>query len=132
LYFSSSAGRASRDFIYVDDIVGGLIACAADGEAGDVYNIASGVETPILVLAELVNRLTGNPAAVELRPARGWDHSGKRFGSTDKAKRALGFAAGVDLATGLGRTIAWTREHLPLIDACIAKHASRLVAVTPP
>ena len=123
-----NAGRASRDFIYVEDIVRGLIACAADGEPGDVYNIASGVETSILALAELVNRLAGNPAPLELGPPRGWDHSGKRFGSTAKAKRVLGFAADVDLETGLRRTIAWTREHLPLIEACIAKHASRLAA----
>lgn len=125
-------GRASRDFIYVDDIVRGLLTCAADGEPGDVYNIASGVETPIGALAELVNRLTANPTPLEFRPPRAWDHSGRRFGSTEKAKRTLGFSADVDLPTGLAHTIAWTREHLPLIEACIAKHESRMAAVTPP
>ena len=40
-------GIATRDFIYVDDIVAGLIACALNGKAGGVYNIASGVETSI-------------------------------------------------------------------------------------
>jgi nucleoside-diphosphate-sugar epimerase len=125
-----NGGRASRDFIYVDDIVRGLAACAIRGEPGDVYNIASGVETSILGLAELVNRLTGNPARLEFRPPRAWDHSGKRFGSTDKAKRVLGFAVEVDLATGLERTVEWTREHLPLIEKCIARHASHLAAVS--
>ena len=123
-----NGGHASRDFIYVDDIVRGLFACAAHGEPGDVYNIASGVETTILTLAELVNRLTGNPAPLEFRPPRPWDHSGKRFGSTEKAKRALGFTADVDLPTGLARTIDWTRAHLPLIEECIARHASRMAA----
>src|SRR3954463_12012408 len=42
-----NGGRASRDFIFVGDIVAGLIACAERGEAGDVYNLASGVETEI-------------------------------------------------------------------------------------
>jgi nucleoside-diphosphate-sugar epimerase len=123
-----NGGQASRDFIYVDDIVLGLFACAVHGEPGDVYNIASGVETSILALAELVNRLTGNPAPLEFRPPRPWDHSGKRFGSTEKAKRALGFTAEVDLPTGLARTIDWTREHLPLIEQCIARHASHMAA----
>jgi nucleoside-diphosphate-sugar epimerase len=123
-----NGGQASRDFIYVDDIVRGLIACALHGEPGDVYNIASGVETSILTLAELVNRLTGNPAPLEFRPPRPWDHSGKRFGSTEKAKRVLGFTAEVDLPTGLARTIDWTREHLPLIERCIARHASHMAA----
>jgi hypothetical protein len=30
------------------------------------------------------------------------------------------------LRAGLERTIAWTREHLPLIDRCIGKHAGRI------
>ena len=38
-------GRASRDFIYVGDIVDGLLRCATAGEPGDVYNLASGTET---------------------------------------------------------------------------------------
>src|SRR5947208_9648926 len=40
-------GRASRDFIFVGDIVAGLLACAERGAPGDVYNLASGVETQI-------------------------------------------------------------------------------------
>jgi UDP-glucose 4-epimerase len=123
-----NGGQASRDFIYVDDIVRGLVACAVHGEAGDVYNIASGVETTILALAELVNRLTGNPTPLEFRPSRPWDHSGKRFGSTEKAKRALGFEAEVDLATGVQRTVEWTRASLPLIERCIAKHTTHMAA----
>jgi nucleoside-diphosphate-sugar epimerase len=93
-----------------------------------VYNIASGVETTIVALAELVNRLTGNPTPLEFRPPRPWDHSGKRFGSTEKAKRALGFEAEVDLATGVQRTVEWTRASLPLIERCIARHATHMAA----
>src|SRR5436190_9648278 len=40
-----NGGIASRDFIFVDDIVDGLIACALRGAPGDVYNLASGEET---------------------------------------------------------------------------------------
>ena len=119
-------GRATRDFIYVDDIVRGLLACAAAGEPGDVYNLASGVETSILELAALVNRLTGNPTPPELRPGRAWDHAGKRVGSTEKAKRVLGFEAEVALEDGLARTIGWTREHWPVIARAMARHAGRL------
>jgi nucleoside-diphosphate-sugar epimerase len=121
-----NGGVATRDFIYVEDIVRGLIACAEAGKPGDVYNLASGVETSILELAKLVNDLTGNPAPLDFRPPREWDHSGKRFGSTEKAKRMLGFEARTVLHKGLERTIAWTREYLPLIDRCIGKHAGRI------
>jgi UDP-glucose 4-epimerase len=126
-----NGGIASRDFIYAEDVARGLIACALQGEPGAAYNVASGVETTILELAEMVNRLAGNPTPIQGAPKRTWDRSGKRFGSTELSKTALGFAAEVGLEEGLKRTIAWTREQLPMIDACIARHAhhmSRLAA----
>jgi nucleoside-diphosphate-sugar epimerase len=116
-------GIATRDFIHVDDIAHGLLLCATRGEPSGVYNLASGVETSIRELAEKINKMTDNPAPIELGPKRDWDRSGKRFGSTEKARQELGFEAEVDLATGLARTIDWTRGNLSLIDACIAKHA---------
>jgi len=86
-----NGGVATRDFIFVEDIVDGLIACALRGHAGEAYNIASGVETSILDLARLVNQLAGNPTPIVLAPAREWDRSGKRFGAPEKAHRELGF-----------------------------------------
>jgi UDP-glucose 4-epimerase len=121
-----NGGVASRDFIYVGDMAQGLIACALRGEPGAVYNLASGTETTIRELAELINELTGNPAPIALAPAREWDHSGQRFGSTDKARREIGFEATMPLREGLERTIAWTRENEDWIEHCIAKHADRM------
>jgi UDP-glucose 4-epimerase len=117
-----NGGVATRDFIYVDDIVRGLILCAIRGRAGDVYNLASGVETSVLELASLVNDLTGNPTPMELEPKREWDRSGKRFGSTEKARREIEFEASIQLNEGLDRTIEWTKESLDLIERCIEKH----------
>ena len=115
-------GAATRDFIYVDDIVRGLMACAAIGEPGEVYNLASGVETPILELATTINILTDNPAAIQFLPKRDWDNSGKRFGSIEKAQKDLGFRARVGLQDGLRLTVEWTKQNLMLIDSCIVKH----------
>lgn len=116
-------GIASRDFIYVDDIVNGLIACAISGEAGEVYNLASGCETTIKELAELINRLTQNTTDVALKAARDWDNSGKRFGAPDKTFNKLGFKAEVDLATGLKHTIEWTKANRERIARSIEKHS---------
>jgi nucleoside-diphosphate-sugar epimerase len=121
-----NGGIASRDLIYVGDMAAGLVACATSGEAGGVYNLASGVETTIRELAELVNELTGNPTPIALTPARDWDHSGQRYGSTDKARRELGFEATTPLRDGLERTIEWTRANLDWIESCMAKHAERM------
>jgi nucleoside-diphosphate-sugar epimerase len=100
--------------------------CATKGTAGEVYNLANGVETSILQLATAVNEMTENPTPIEFLPPRTWDHSGKRFGSTEKSKRTLGLEPEVDVREGLRRTIDWTRENLSLIDACIEKHRQHL------
>lgn len=119
-------GEATRDFIYVDDIVEGLTRCALQGTPGEVYNLASGVETPICELAETINRIAGNPTPIAFQPGRPWDHSGKRFGSPDKSKRTLGFEAAVNMEEGLSRTIAWTKANFDRITATMHKHDAHL------
>jgi UDP-glucose 4-epimerase len=121
-----NGGVASRDFIYVGDIARGLFACAERGAAGGVYNLASGDETSIRELAELVVELAESSSTLDVRQPRDWDRSGRRFGSTEKAARELGFRAETPLDEGLRRTIAWTRDNLDFIDACIARHAVHL------
>jgi UDP-glucose 4-epimerase len=93
-----------------------------------VYNLASGVETSIRELALAINELAANPGGVDEVGGRDWDRSGRRFGSTTKAKASLGFDVRVPLREGLDRTIRWTREHTKEIEACIARHHDALVA----
>lgn len=121
-----NGGIATRDFIYVDDIVRGLMLCATKGEVSGVYNLASGEETSILDLANLINELTDNPAEMDFRPARDWDNSGKRFGSTEKSERELGFKADTELRDGLTNMIAWMRQNMDFIDSCVMKHKERV------
>jgi UDP-glucose 4-epimerase len=115
-------GNSSRDFIFVQDIVRGLIACAEKGEPGEAYNLASGMETSISSLAKIINELTGNKKPVDFRPARDWDRSGKRFGSTEKSKEKLEFSAIVDIREGLVKTIEWTKNNQKDIRHAISNH----------
>jgi len=73
-------------------------------------------------LAAMINCITGNATPVDLRPARDWDRSGKRFGSTDKSREKLGFTADVPIEDGLRKTIGWTRDNKSLIERMIANH----------
>jgi len=90
----------------------GLIACALLGEKGEVYNLASGVETIIIDLAKMINKITGNKTPLEIKPARDWDRSGKRFGDIEKSKKILNFEAKISMEQGLEETINWTKEQL--------------------
>jgi UDP-glucose 4-epimerase len=122
-------GIASRDFIFVEDICRGLIACALKGKPGEVYNIASGKETTIGDLAKTLIRLTGNKSSIQHLPKRPWDNSGKRFGSTEKSKKELGFEAKVDLEEGLKITVDWTKANLATIQKNIDKHNAKMKEV---
>lgn len=117
-----NGGIATRDFIYVTDIVDGLIACGTNGEKGGVYNLASGVEISIAELADRINQITGNKAGVLSAEKRAWDRSGRRFGETSQAKDKIGFECKVEFEEGLIRTIDWTKAHFDLIQAAIDKH----------
>lgn len=122
-----NGGNASRDFIFVEDMARGLMACALSGNAGEVYNLATGRETTILELATLINEFTGNLTPLDLRPARDWDRSGKRFASTDKAARELDFRVQVGMQEGLRRTVEWTQRNRDLVPQSISKH-DKLIA----
>lgn len=117
-----NGGNASRDFIFVEDMARGLMACALKGQSAGVYNLATGKETSILELAQLINEFTGNTTPLDLRPARDWDRSGKRFASTEKSEKELGFTAQVSVREGVRRTVEWTLANKDKIQQCMAKH----------
>ena len=96
------------------------------GEPGDVYNLASGVETSIRELAETINRMAGNDADVELAPGAGLGPVGPsvrqhRESPAEARLRGPGVAGGRS-----ARTVDWTRENLSLIDACVHRHAQHM------
>ena len=118
-----NGGNSSRDFIYVKDIVLGLIACAIKGEAGEAYNLASGVETKILALSKIIKEITNSDSEIVLKPKREWDNSGKRFGSTDKSSKFLSFQAKTEIKDGILKTVKWTQKNKNQILKNINKHS---------
>jgi nucleoside-diphosphate-sugar epimerase len=84
------------------------------------------VETSIRDLAAKINHRTGNPAPLLQLPKRAWDNSGKRYGSTRKARDELGFEARVGIDAGLRLTVEWTKRNLALIQQNIDKHDAHM------
>lgn len=122
-----NGGQTSRDFIYVDDICRGLTACAIAGKPGEAYNLATGREILIRDWATMINQITGNTTPVELKPARSWDTSGRRFGSVVKSEKELGFRSHVSSEEGLLRTVEWTRKNMGLIEDSILRHRDNML-----
>jgi dTDP-glucose 4,6-dehydratase len=107
-------GSASRDWLYVDDdaeAIEAVIEAAPDTVVGQVINLATGVDTTVSRIADLVLELLGKPSSlkqfVEERPGQVHRH----VGSTERAERLLGWRARTSLEEGLERTVAWYREN---------------------
>ncbi|MDR0952819.1 MAG: SDR family NAD(P)-dependent oxidoreductase [Elusimicrobiota bacterium] len=92
-------GKQSRDFIYVSDIVAATLLVAFKGEAGGVYNAASGRTHTLLELTSAINKLSGLKLPPIFRPKRAGD---VKTSSADTTKlQALGFKPRFSLEEGL-------------------------------
>ncbi|HEY4723305.1 MAG TPA: NAD-dependent epimerase/dehydratase family protein, partial [Anaerolineae bacterium] len=97
-------GSQTRDFVYVDDVVDALAAAAAAQNIDrEVINIASGTETRIDALLELVGRAT-NQSLSPLRNNKGGGVK-RLWANIGKARALLGFNPRVSLEEGLKLTI---------------------------
>lgn len=100
-------GRQTRDFIYVDDTVRGIIAAYATPAArGQVFNLASGEEISIARVIKAICAYFNYKGAIEYREARAADVRRHR-GDIQRAREALGFEPKVKFEEGLKRTLDW-------------------------
>jgi UDP-glucose 4-epimerase len=89
-------GSETRDWTYVDDIVGGLLAMGIEEKAiGEAFNLGSGVEHRVGDMANLVNTITGNKAGLKYTARRDWDVKTRLLSSIEKANRILGYQPAV-------------------------------------
>ena len=113
--FEVWGGEQLRDFAYVDDVVEGLLLASARPEGfGRAFNL-SGAPPAISLLetAELLASLTGGRFEVKAFPDERRRIDIGDFHADDRRFRDLtGWAPAVGLQEGLGRTLAYFREHL--------------------
>ncbi len=100
-------GTQTRDFTFVDNVVGAnLAACdRGNGVVGGTFNVAAGAPVSILELVRALGDILGTEVSPEFRPARTGDvtHSYADIGA---ARYALGYEPRVDFLEGLRRTVS--------------------------
>ncbi len=104
-------GKQSRSFCYVDDLIDGLVAMIRPAEIDGPVNLGNPTEFTIAELAQQVISLTGDGSDLVRAPLPA-DDPRQRKPDITRARALLGFDPKVDLATGLGRTIADFRARL--------------------
>jgi len=104
-------GKQTRDFIYIDDLVKAIYQAATLNQiGGELFQIATGIETTISKLAKMILPILLDLGIDEVRV----DHSDQRagdvrrnFSDVRKAEKILGWKAQVELDEGLDRTLRW-------------------------
>ncbi len=95
-------GNQTRDFVHVDDVCQAiyLSLVAEDSVFGEVFQIASGTESSINELTELMKEVTGNKIQV-IHQAEREGEIRRNYSDITKARRVLGFEPRVKLKEGL-------------------------------
>jgi GDP-L-fucose synthase len=105
-------GKDVKDFIYIDDLVDGMLLAMEKMDGFDPINLASGKEYCLRDILSLIIELDGyTDAKVEYDTSKP-TMIPKRLIDPSKAKRLLGFEATTSIETGLRQTIEWYRSTL--------------------
>jgi GDP-L-fucose synthase len=101
-------GSASREFLFVDDAVEGILAAAERYDGGEPVNLGSGQE---ILIRDLVHKIA---AAVGFNGTIVWDASKpngqpRRQLDVSRAERFFGFKATTSFDDGLRQTVDWYR-----------------------
>jgi GDP-L-fucose synthase len=99
-------GKASREFLYVEDAAEGILLAAEKYDKPDPVNLGTGKEITIKGLVDLIAELT------EYKGKIVWDTSKpdgqpRRCLDISKAKKEFGFEAKTNFVDGLKETIEW-------------------------
>ncbi|MBI5508182.1 MAG: SDR family oxidoreductase [Deltaproteobacteria bacterium] len=105
-------GMQSRDFTFVGNVVeANLKACSAAGVAGEMFNVACGERHSLLDLLAMINEAAGSNVTPRFFPARPGDVKDS-LADISKARKMLGYTAGVSVKDGLQRTLAWYKTRI--------------------
>lgn len=108
----TGAVKMTRDFVFVDDTVDGIIRAGACDEAvGESINIATGKSIEIRGLAHIINKVTDNTAGVIEFEQRKWDTRSEISGNASKAKRLLNFEPKMEIEKGIEITVKWFKNN---------------------
>jgi UDP-glucose 4-epimerase len=115
----TGTGEETRDFTYVEDLVDGLLRAGyLEDTVGEEFNLASGKETRIIDLANMINEVVGNKAGIRFVSRRKWDTKKRLLASVERAKKLIGYEPKTEFKDGLMKTIEWFREKWNHIERC--------------
>ena len=114
-------GGATRDYVYVDDVVEAFVLAAGSVGDGLRLNIGTGHETSIRSLHRLVTEVVERPDTPTFMPPRAGELNRVGLDNT-AARRVLGWRPEVPLPDGLVKTVAWLRGRVTAGISTVVTH----------
>jgi len=109
----TGTGFETRDFCYIDDVTSAICDLISfDTKPGEVFNIATGIATTIVDLANIINMHTHNQAGIIFKQERSWDNVKSRQGDISKIKSTIDYIPKIEVTQGLSKTCAWISKQL--------------------
>jgi GDP-L-fucose synthase len=102
-------GTPTRDFLYVDDAIDGLILSAEKYDKTEPLNLGSGVEITIEKLAKMIMKIMNVNLEIKWNTTMP-NGPPRRCVSFKKASNDIGFKPTTSLEDGLEKTIKWFKE----------------------
>ncbi|CCK78989.1 NAD-dependent epimerase/dehydratase family protein [Desulfobacula toluolica] len=110
----NGGGEQTRDFIYSEDLAHAVIKAAYLTSGAELFQIATGVETSVLEMANMLSPFIeaqmGNCPKIEIGPPLIGDVA-RNFADISHVKNVLGWTPQTSLKSGLIKTIEWFVEY---------------------
>ena len=107
-------GKIKRDFLYVDDCIAAILACATtDAAYGEIFNVGIDVPTDFVELAETLIDVadSGRWEFAPFSPERKAQEPGDFYSDINKIRRVVGWEPATNLRDGLARTVNFYRQY---------------------
>lgn len=103
-------GSTQRDYTYIDDIVAGVVASLDRAHPYEVFNLGNCRPITLNVFIDTIERAVGKKAVIE--------QAGPQPGDVDmtcaditKARKLLGYEPATPFEDGMGKLVAWLKDH---------------------
>ena len=108
-------GAQTRDFIYSEDLCRAIIAGLESDRGGETYQVATGIETSVSELVQLLQTAMPDYAIKIVHEGQRAGEIIKNYSSIEKARRELGWVPEMPLEEGLARTVTWFQREQEVV-----------------
>lgn len=109
-------GKMGRDFTYIDDCVGGIIAALDSAPVPDghgvphrIYNLGNDSPEELMDMISLIEKHAGTEATKNFEPMQPGDVE-RTWANIDRARSELNYAPTTSLDEGLGQFVDWFKN----------------------